>query len=156
MLCSLGGVCSPPSHVSAPTLQASFNNKVALETLIRDGTDRDNNEGQVITIELVKRRRETTMSDALCISKMHAADPYCRGKGVLDCGGIRGSEVKRSQLSSAMPIFRARPGWQQDCCLLPPRERSMNRTTWLQGPKFRDVLAAGNARRLSAMEPGEL
>ena len=54
MLCSLGGVCSPPSHVSAPTLQASFNNKVALETPIRDGTDRDNNEGQVITIELVK------------------------------------------------------------------------------------------------------
>ena len=53
MLCSLGGVCSPPSHVSAPTLQASFNNKVALETPIRDGTDRDNG-GQVITIELVK------------------------------------------------------------------------------------------------------
>ena len=53
MLCSLGGVCSPPSHVSAPTLQASFNNKVALETPIRDGTDRDKG-GQVITIELVK------------------------------------------------------------------------------------------------------
>jgi hypothetical protein len=40
-----------------PVLQhfkPSFNNKVALETPIRDGTDRDNNEGQVITIELVK------------------------------------------------------------------------------------------------------
>src|SRR6516164_210072 len=87
------------------------------------------------------------MSDALRISKMHAADPYCRGKGVLDCGGIRGYEVKRSQLSSAMPIFRARPGCPQDCSVCcPPGERSMNRTTWLQGPKFRDVLAAGNAR----------
>ena len=47
------------------------------------------------------------MSDAIRISKMHAADPYCRGKGVLDCGGIRGSEVKRSQLRTRCEIVES-------------------------------------------------
>jgi hypothetical protein len=61
-----------------------------------------------------RRQKDTTIIDAndLRISKMHAADPYSRS---VECGGIRGSELKRSQLGSAIPIFRERPGCQQDC-----------------------------------------
>ena len=51
----------------------------------------------------------------LRISKMRVADPYIWEQGRVDCGGIRGSELKRSQLGSAIPIFRERPGSQQDC-----------------------------------------
>ena len=80
MLCSGAAFARRPPMSVLQHSKPSFNNKVALETPIRDGTDRDKG-GQVITIELVKRRRETTMSDALCISKMHAADPYPRSKG---------------------------------------------------------------------------
>ena len=80
MLCSgrrlLAALPCQCSNTPSPALTTRLRSKPQSATAPTETT-----EARSITIELVKRRRETTMSDALRISKMHAADPYSRSKG---------------------------------------------------------------------------